>query len=378
MATDYTRIIDNIFSKNHSNISDTTDQEAYLTLNVDNRTITPGPKFNTLIGTTDDRNTNIITIQAPKTVEDHDIVNCEHKVLKWHNLKSGDKGISDLQSSESEENLILRWLVPVEAFAAAGTVKIALCFYDTDGTTAHIIYCWNSLPYSGLTVGQGMDEISTDIVPFEEIINVDMRSRKISVPSGLNREVGKKGETTLTTLRFRYDRYYQGYDFLPKEEGSVVIYWKTASATAIEGTLIDNCRIISGTPDVSVIEDRSDLIEFDWLIPQNIIDAGEKFEFSICITTNTEAGAAIWYSDTCSDFYVGSTLIGTDLPETEGGAAELYVVNGELLDNKLSAMLNSNDTLSTSPSMTVSDAIAYSIARFMDAGTTIDSNEVTD
>jgi hypothetical protein len=199
-------------------------------LDVATRQIRPGADFSTLIGTTDDINTNIITfsIENIEKADKHDLFQCDNIIVKWQNQKSFDKGATPLSRKEVGDTTYLQWLVPVEVFSAAAAVKISLCFYDIDNGS--VVYRWNSLPYTGLTVGQGMDEINTELVPLDEIITLDMRTRKIIVPSALNREVGKQGEKLPTTLRFRCDRYYQGYDF---SAAGVNIFWKHSGTVEI-------------------------------------------------------------------------------------------------------------------------------------------------
>jgi hypothetical protein len=69
---------------------------------------------------------------------------CDHKIVKWHNLASGDKGTAELAQTEPG-GLLFQWIVPIEALAKAGSVKISLSFYDE--TEEQITFRWNSLPY---------------------------------------------------------------------------------------------------------------------------------------------------------------------------------------------------------------------------------------
>ena len=95
MMIDYTRIIEDIVPKHGTNIG-LEDAEGHLVLDGITRIITPAEGFSTLIGTTDDVNTNIVTFDIPETIEGHKIVECGRKIVKWHNIASGDKGTSDL------------------------------------------------------------------------------------------------------------------------------------------------------------------------------------------------------------------------------------------------------------------------------------------
>lgn len=369
MMTDYTRIIEDIIPKHNTKVS-LEDTEGHLVLDGITRIITPAEGFSTLIGTTDDVNTNIVTFDIPETIEGHKIVECGRHIVKWHNIASGDKGTSDLIRLDAETPTMWQWIVPAEALTAAGAVKISLCFYDTDGSQ-NIVYRWNSLPYNGLTVGQGMDEIGTDIVPLDEIIMLDLRTRKISVPDALNKELGKEGESALTTLRFRCDRYYQDIDF--GDNARVTIFWRNSNK---EGTFCTDTEDIS----IRLIQTYSgtgELIEFDWSVSQALVNAGAgDISFSVSLIKATgDDKFIVWYSDTCEEFYIGSTITSGDLPEADEGA-ELYIVDGQKLDTELSNILGDDGQSQTGP-MSVSEAIAYSLNRFMDAGVTIDSGDAS-
>lgn len=365
---DYTRTIEDILPANHSGLSDT---EGYLVLDGITRIITPAEGFSTLIGTTDDVNTNIVTFDIPEIIEGHKIVECGKQIVKWHNIASGDKGTSDLIPLETETSTVWQWIVPAESLTAAGTVKISLCFYDMDNSQ-NIVYRWNSLPYNGLTVGQGMDEIGTDIVSLDEIIMLDLRTRKISVPTALNKELGKEGESALTTLRFRCDRYYQNIDF--GTDTGVTIFWRNSNK---EGTFYTDANDVS-IRLISTYSGTGELIEFDWSIPQALVSAGAgDISFSVSLTKNVGNDKFIvWYSDTCEGFYIGSTITSGDLPEADEGA-ELYIVDGQKLDTELSNILGDGGQSQTGP-MSVSEAIAYSLNRFMDAGVTIEGGNASD
>lgn len=370
MMTDYTRIIEDVTIGNHV-IPGLIDDDTHLILDVKTRQLTLGPEFNSLIGTTDDLNTNIITFKVPNITEGHDLTQCQHKVIKWHNLASSDKSTSELLSDAGEnpdnEYQYLQWVVPAAALTTAGTIKISLCFYDED-ENGNTIYRWNSLPFSGLRVEQGMDEIGTETVSVDEIIMVDLRSRQIRVPSALNREVGKVGETSLTTLRFRCDRYYQKTDF---NGANILVCYRTKNATSIATSMLDS-RVLPSN------HGEADLIEFDWKIPQFILQEEGNFEFSICLLKIYEDGKtySIWYSNPCTEFSIGTTLtMEGEITDPDDTNNELHIVSGEALDKQLTELLGDSE-ISASGSMTVSEAIAYSIDRFMNAEIAIDSNDI--
>jgi hypothetical protein len=59
-----------------------------------------------------------------------------------------------------------------------------------------------------------MDEVSIHDIPADSTITIDLESRQITVPSGMQTELGKAGEVGLAKLHFRCDRFYRNIDFL--------------------------------------------------------------------------------------------------------------------------------------------------------------------
>lgn len=58
-----------------------------------------------------------------------------------------------------------------------------------------------------------MDEISLNPIPADNVITIDLETKKVIIPTGLNSELGKAGEIGLAKLRFRCDRFYRDIDF---------------------------------------------------------------------------------------------------------------------------------------------------------------------
>lgn len=100
------------------------------------------PPSHKIIGTTSSHNSEQLTFQCPKLIDNHDVLNCTKHWVVWQNA-SGKKGrdlIMDLSSDET--NMYFRWTVSRDVTAAAGYVSIEVLFEDiVNGVTE---YSWGT------------------------------------------------------------------------------------------------------------------------------------------------------------------------------------------------------------------------------------------
>jgi hypothetical protein len=104
-------------------------------ITIDNkRQFTLPANFNPVIGYEGDVNSQIITFDLPATVEGHKLTECKNKIIKWSNLQNGLEGRSKLEpvGEVTEGRQYLQWKVEPDVFVKAGTIQIAISFYDTD------------------------------------------------------------------------------------------------------------------------------------------------------------------------------------------------------------------------------------------------------
>lgn len=306
--TDYDSIINMITEANPVNaLGD--EGESILRLDTTTRKITADLEFETMVGLTNDVNTNIIKIQTPAAIEGYNISECTGKVIKWRNIASGIKGQEDLRVIETgSEYMTLSWIVPPEAMTKAGQIEISLVFFTIDITTNKLTYRWSSFPYSELTVGQGVDEISIDPIAENSVIYVDTYSRRITLPAGLNRQIGLIGEGGINTLRFRIDRFFLSQDFFGENYEIRVLY--TQDAQTYWSDALEK-RLLAGIPNETLRGNHSDLIEFDWLIPSVVFEKEGTIIIAIQITLLEEnKNLAVWKSAPSEALSIGTTLNG--------------------------------------------------------------------
>ena len=313
------------------------DSEPAIIIDGYKRTLTPEAGFNTQIGVTNDYNTNEITFKCDKTVDGHDLFQCNNKVIKWHNLASNIMGSDKLSNlDEQDESFTITWQIPPEATTKAGTLRIAICFCDIDEKTNKIVYKWNSLIYNGLQVGQGMDEISVAGIPLSNIIDVNVYSRAITLPAGFNTTIGIQGAPGATKLTFRVNRFFNDWDFNSENtEGYVLCKVnKVESSYKLDPQSYRIIESLSGN-------DKDDWIEFDWTVPAEIFNAPGTFTIALGFSIipevtegSTEAKTSkAWRSKALSSLTIESSPFATDIVvPTSNNEGWLFISQQALTD----------------------------------------------
>lgn len=310
---DYTRQIEETIQSN-PNINNLQDDGGYLEFDPITRMLIPKEGFNNLIGVTNEINSSIISFKINGDLDGHKIADCDNHVIKWSNTASGEKGVDNLIGTIGND--IWTWVIPPEVMTKAGSLKIALSFYDIENDT--ITYLCNSLPYNALRIEQGMDEISIEPIPDDNIVYVDTYTRKITVPATLANPIAMVGEYGEYLLRIRCDRFYFNKDFYEEKYQINVLYnFPGIEGTSFTGSL--SKKLIQGSYNGSDISKRGDLLEFTWEIDLDQIDQVGNIEFAIQISS-VENGKPFtaWKSETNNSLFIGQTLVGNyDNGETE-------------------------------------------------------------
>lgn len=303
---DYNSIIDMIQAGHSGAMLE--DGSPKLILDATTRKISAEYGFENVVGITNEINSSKITFSIPATAEGHVINECDFKVVKWINTTSGERGVDNLIPTVQPQ--IFEWIIPPEAMTHAGPLKVALSFYDIDEVSnSRMTYLWNSLPYSGLRIEQGMDEVSINPIPDSSIVYVDVYTRKISVPSTLHTTIGMVGEYNTYLLRIRCDRYYFGKDFMDEGYNPYIVYYQPS----LEEPSIVKCtdkRLIPGTfVDSNGAQNNGDLIELLWPIEIGQFTEKGAIEFVLQFAyTKDGEEFTTWKSNPNSTLNIGKTL----------------------------------------------------------------------
>lgn len=110
-----------------------------------------------------DHNSERLTFEVPRHVEDHDMSLCTKIEVHYLNVSSDKKNqhsdvytVNDVQvSPDSEDVVIFSWLISGGATQYEGTLNFLIKFTCLTGTT--IDYVWNTGIYSGISVASGMN-----------------------------------------------------------------------------------------------------------------------------------------------------------------------------------------------------------------------------
>jgi hypothetical protein len=130
-------------------------------------------------------------------------------------------------------------------------------------------------------------------------------------------------------------------------------------------------------PDGATLEQRSDLLEFEWNAQEAVSRVGEgTLNFIVAYIYTPENGqqSILWKSNICSYFTIGQsfTIKGEVDPTT--GTAELIISNGANIDTMLDELLGEGPA-PTKSTMTANEAIAYAIQRLLNSEIIFDAND---
>ena len=126
-----------------------------------------------------------------------------------------------------------------------------------------------------------------------------------------------------------------------------------------------------------MLEQRSDLLEFEWNAQEAVSRVGEgTLNFIVAYTYIPEgkSGSVLWKSNICSYFAIGQSFTISGEADPTTGATELIISNGANLDTMLDELLGEG-LAPTKSTMTTNEAIAYAIQRLLNSEIIFDAND---
>lgn len=108
-----------------------------------------------------DHNSERFTFEVPRWVDGHDMSTCDRVEIHYINIgsnarKSDIYKVNDLQfDPDDTQKVICSWLIAQTATSLSGSLNFVLRFVCTSGST--IEYAWNTLPYTSIKVGAGIN-----------------------------------------------------------------------------------------------------------------------------------------------------------------------------------------------------------------------------
>lgn len=301
MAANFEELLKQIHNGNIAEGVKLADDEEAILLDVVTRTFIIPNNYNTQIGTTNDYNSNELTFVSPKLIDKHDITQCAHKVLKWFNVTSQERGASPLITKATTDNEVtFTCIIPPEAMTRAGQLQMAICFMDA--VEDKIVYKWNSTICKAFYIAQGLDQVALKGTPLSQIITVDAYNRTLMLPQDFNTTIAHVGDIGTNQLTFRIDRFHNGLDF---QEAHCDIRWINESGKQQRSSI--GAGKINPSLDGN---EYDDWIEYNWIIPGELTQQAGSLELVISLLIPQKDGTMIiWNSMPCKEFKVGEGLI---------------------------------------------------------------------
>ena len=300
------------------------DPKGVITINDKRQFILPA-NFNPVIGYEGDVNSQIITFDLPATVEGHELTECENKIIKWSNLQNGLEGRSKLEpvGDVTEGRQYLQWKVEPDVFVKAGTIQIAISFYDTDGEK--IAFQWNTASFSGLSVAANASDIGFFEPAENEVLFISEETRRIVAPQGYNNVVCNYGDVGVSKIYFRTKRKIRGIDLL--DSNTVVkIRCNLNGDIYVYNTPSENLKV---TPYSTEVADVDGLVNIVWYVPAEITDNEQNYAGTFSIEVDFEESGKIWRTSTYNGFIIGSDVF-QNAEDYLKNPDRYYVLDGEL------------------------------------------------
>lgn len=143
-----------------AHMHDVTDQDTHFLIDTETRKISN--ETNTKVTLVQfDHNSEILTFEMPRTVEGHDMAECDeirvHYINISKNRKKQKEGVYEVQDkglSEDEQNIRFSWLISRNATEIAGSLNFLICF---SCISEQIDYAWNTEICRSISVSDGMN-----------------------------------------------------------------------------------------------------------------------------------------------------------------------------------------------------------------------------
>lgn len=106
-----------------------------------------------------DHNSERLTFQLPRTIDGHDMTECNAVLVHWNNIDaetreqvSGSYAVKDLKAYEKDEEVaILSWLIDGNATTKVGVLAFSIRFSCVDDDS-NVTYAWNTAIHTELMV----------------------------------------------------------------------------------------------------------------------------------------------------------------------------------------------------------------------------------
>lgn len=151
------------------------DTDTHFIINADTREITnaSAQKIKLMQG---DHNSERFTFECPRVIDGHDMSQVDKIEVHYINIDAKIKDtskdvyiVSDKQiSPDADDVVIFSWLVSGNATKYAGSLIFRITFKCLTGST--IDYAWNTAIFTGVSVGDGMDNGEAVLTEYTDVL----------------------------------------------------------------------------------------------------------------------------------------------------------------------------------------------------------------
>lgn len=133
-----------------------------------------------------DHNSEKYTFEIPKTIEGHDMSQCNVVQIHYLNVSSDKRkrsediyDVDDLGILEDKHDVLaFTWTIKETATRYSGLLSFAITFKCTTDNT--VDYAWHTEIYSGITIGTGMNNAETIVIEYSDILE-EWRQKLFSI-----------------------------------------------------------------------------------------------------------------------------------------------------------------------------------------------------
>lgn len=123
-----------------------------------------------------DHNSERFTFEIPRDVDGYDMSLCNKVEIHFINVAADKTGqtadvypVDDMQiSEENEDAVVFSWLLSKNATLYAGTLNFIVRFSCVTGDK--LDYAWNTKPFKGIGISEGMDNGERVIAEYSDIL----------------------------------------------------------------------------------------------------------------------------------------------------------------------------------------------------------------
>ena len=163
-----------------------TDMDVYFEIDAITRKIQAKSGKSSLIQ--GDHNSERFTFRLPRMIDGHDMAQCNRVQIHFINVDSATKAqskdvyeVEDMRvDAESEEFIVLSWLISKDATKYAGSLSFLIKFECVNDGTVN--YAWNTSIYTGVTISGGIDNNETAAVASNVIARGSTPTHSFNIP----------------------------------------------------------------------------------------------------------------------------------------------------------------------------------------------------